>query len=67
MRFLDILTKKQFMSGQEQVVLWHKVGVIKITDNGKWFLQLFHQPDTDFYVSEREAKKEDLPEIQIEQ
>ena len=67
MRFFDVLTKKEFNNGNEQVRLWHKVGVIKITESNKWYLQLFHQPDTDFYVVEHEGKKEALPTIHIDE
>ncbi|MBX7226405.1 MAG: hypothetical protein K1X55_10265 [Chitinophagales bacterium] len=66
MRFLNVFTKQQFNNGQELVTLWHKIGVIKQTKNGGTFLQLFHQPNTDFYVFE-EKEKEDLPEIQVEE
>jgi len=65
MRLFDVLTKKEFNNGKEQVKLWHKVGVIKITDTNRWYLQMFHQPDTDFYVFEHEGKIEELPDIQI--
>jgi hypothetical protein len=65
MKLFDVLTKKEFNNGKELVRLWHKVGVIKIADNGRWFLQMFHQPDTDFFVFEREGKGEELPDIQI--
>jgi hypothetical protein len=65
MRFYDVLTKKEFNNGKELVRLWHKVGVIKVANNGRWFLQMFHQPETDFFVFEHEAKDGDLPDIQI--
>ena len=64
MRFFNVFTKKEFNNGKEDVRIWHKVGVIKITDSNRWYLQMFHQPDTDFYVFEHEGKEE-LPDIQI--
>jgi hypothetical protein len=31
-------------------MIYHKVGVVKVTENGGWFLQLYHQPDTDYMI-----------------
>ena len=30
--------------------IYHKIGVVKITNNGGWFLQLYHAPDTNFMI-----------------
>lgn len=60
MKLLNVLTKKQFDNNGATTTLWHKVGVIKITAKGGWFLQLFQQPDTDFYVFEEKDKTEDI-------
>ena len=66
MRLFNVLTKKTIPTKGEPIVLWHKVGLIKQTVSGHWYLQLFHQPDTDFFVYEQEEEKEnELPEIQI--
>ena len=64
MRFLNVFTKKEFLNDGQTIILWHKVGLIKQTKNGGWFLQMFHQPDTDFYVFE-EKEKEAVPDIQV--
>jgi len=67
MKYLNVLTKQQFHNGSETVTLWHKIGIIKITKNGGMFLQLFQQPNTDFYVFEDKEDLKELPEIQLEQ
>lgn len=67
MKFFNVLTKQQFNNGEELVVLWHKVGIIKMTKNGAMFLQMFHQPQTDYYIFEPKEKESDaLPDIQLE-
>ena len=65
MRFFNVLTKKEFPNNGETTTLWHKVGVIKVTKNGGWYLQMFHQPETDFYIFEDKEKEEQLPDIQV--
>ena len=64
MRFLNVFTKKEFTNDGQTTTLWHKVGIIKQTKNGGTFLQLFQQPETDFYVFE-DKEKEAIPDIQI--
>ena len=65
MKFYNVLTKKEFKNGSEVTTLWHKVGIIKVTKNGGWYLQMFHQPETDFYIFEDVEKSEKLPDIQV--
>ena len=59
MRYYNVLTKKQFDNNGTNTTLWHKVGIIKVTANGGWFLQLFHQPETDFYIFEEKQKEQE--------
>ena len=66
MRVFNVLTKKVIPTKGAPTTLWHKVGLIKQTDSGHWYLQLFHQPDTDFFVYEQ-LPDEELPSIQIEE
>jgi hypothetical protein len=67
MRFFNVLTKKVIPTKGEPTTLWHKVGLIKVTNGGYWYLQLFQQPDTEFFVYEQlpETTSEPLPEIQL--
>jgi len=46
----DILTKKEFEVNGETQKLWFKAGNIKTLPNGRMFMTLFHQPNTDFYI-----------------
>lgn len=61
-----MLTKKVIPTDGEPIVLWHKVGIIKQTNSGHWYLQLFQQPDTDFFVYEQLENEHALPDIQVE-
>jgi len=40
---------------------FQKVGVVKVTDNGGWFLQLYQQPETTFRIFPN--TEEELPTI----
>jgi len=64
MRLFNVLTKKVITKDDQPLTLWHRVGLIKTTNSGNWFLQLFHQPDTDFYVVEPEHE-ERLTAVQL--
>ncbi len=67
MRLFNVLTKKIIPAKGEPITLWHKVGLIKQTQSGNWYLQMFHQPETDFYVYEQLPDDKELPEIQVEE
>lgn len=66
MKLFNVLTKKVIPTKGEPIVLWHKVGIIKQTMSGHWYLQMFHQPDTDFFVYEQAGEDKELPDIQME-
>lgn len=59
--FQNVFAKKNIVANGEEISLWNKVGVIKITSNGGKFLQMYHQPETDFYVFDNEQEEEALP------
>lgn len=53
MQLFNVVTKKEFVTKEgEHKVLWHKVGIIKLTEQGKMYLQLFTFPNVNFYVME---------------
>jgi hypothetical protein len=54
MQLYNICTKKDYEKNGENKSKWYKVGIMKITDNGKKYIKLFHQPNTEFYVFDRE-------------
>ena len=54
MQLFNICTKKDYEKNGENKTKWYKVGVMKIADSGKKYIKLFHQPQTEFFVFERE-------------
>ncbi|MEX0968398.1 MAG: hypothetical protein WD077_14275 [Bacteroidia bacterium] len=60
----NVFSKREFIAGGEQKRLWHRVGIIKLSQSGRMFLQLFHQPDVDYHCIEPEEKQ--VPTIQLE-
>ncbi len=59
--FWDVCTKKSVEIDGENKDIWLKAGVIKVTPYGKKYLQLYQQPDTDFFIFE--PREEELSEI----
>ena len=56
MQLLNICTKKDFEKDGEKKVAWYKVGILKIADSGKQYIKLFQQPDTEFFVFEKDER-----------
>ena len=54
MRLFDICTRKFYEKDGEAKVKWDRAGIMKETDKGTRFIRLFHQPETDFLVFEKE-------------
>lgn len=50
MLYENICTKKTYEKNGETKTIWLKVGTLKITDDGKKFIELNHQPNETFYV-----------------
>ncbi len=66
MIYKDITTKKTYKNKQgEEKASWNKVGILKVTDDGKEYLELFMFPDTPFYVFEK--KEENKPQVEEKQ
>jgi hypothetical protein len=49
-KFYNVVTRKTINKESDNKHIYHKVGVVKITENGGWFLQLYQQPNTDFMI-----------------
>ena len=49
-KFYNVVTRKTINKNDNDKHIYHKVGVVKVTDNGGWFLQLYHQPNTDYLI-----------------
>ena len=52
MQLFHICTKKEFEANGEKKIKWYRAGTLKVTDAGKQYVHMFHQPTTDFYVFE---------------
>ena len=60
MRYFDVCTKKTYKKGEEEKVIWLKAGTMRLTDDGKTFLELNMFPTTSFYVFEQKKKEEEF-------
>jgi hypothetical protein len=61
MQVFNVLTKKVInRPNADPITLWHRVGLIKTTSGGNQYLQMFHQPDTDFYIVEHEQGDKEI-------
>jgi len=49
-KFYNVVTRKTIGNSANDKKIYHKVGAVKVTENGGWFLQMYHQPDTDFMI-----------------
>ena len=68
MQVFNVLTKKVIKREEaEPIILWHRVGLIKTTPSGNSYLQMFHQPDTDFYIVEHKSGEKEMPATQIQE
>jgi len=64
-QFYNVVTRKVILEGKKEKILHHnRVGTIKVTSNGGWFLQLYHLPETEFQIFSSHTSE--LPIIQIE-
>ncbi|MFD2916858.1 hypothetical protein [Psychroserpens luteus] len=62
--FYNVCTRKEIKSPVGEKMIYHKVGVVKVTNNGGWFLQMYHQPETSFFIFPNQ--NEELPVINYE-
>ena len=64
MQLFNVCARKIYDKNGEKKVKWYKVGLLKISDTGKRYLQMFHLPQTEYFLFENEEK---TPEIKIEE
>jgi hypothetical protein len=62
MKLFHICTKKDYEKDGEKKTKWYRVGFLKEADSGRKYIKLFHQPQTEFYVFEREDKDQEAVE-----
>jgi len=41
-KFYNVVSKKTVPNGDGKKPIYHKVGIIKVTANGGWYLNLYH-------------------------
>lgn len=63
-QLFNVCSRKIYEKDGERKLKWYKVGLLKITDNGKKYLQLYHQPQTEYFVFDHDVN---TPEIKTEQ
>ena len=61
MQLFNICAKEHYEKDGEKKTKWYKVGVMKVADSGKRFIKFFHQPNTEFFVFDRD---ENLPIVE---
>jgi len=64
MQLFDICSKRVYEKDGEKKVKWYRMGIMKITEKGNTYIRLFHQPDVDLFVFEKEVV---LPVIQTDE
>jgi len=63
-KFYNVVSKKTINIGNQQKPIYHKVGVLKVTANGGWFLALYHT-DMEFQIFPNH--EDNLPVINFEE
>ena len=54
MQLFNICTKKEYEKDGEKKIQWFKIGILKIADSGRKYIKLFHQPQTEFFVFDKD-------------
>jgi hypothetical protein len=58
MLIYDICSYRDYEKNGERKIKWYRIGFLKVTENGKRYIRLFQQPETDFFVFDRSEKPE---------
>ena len=59
MKNFNVCTKRAYEINGEKRVKWYRVGILQTSNQGFQYLRLFQQPNTDFYIFEKNNK--DVP------
>ncbi len=57
MKIFNICTQRVYGKDGEKKVSWYRVGFLKVTENGNQYIRLFQQPETTFFVFERDDEQ----------
>ena len=55
MQLLNVCSRKIYDKNGEKKIKWYKVGLLKITDTGKKYLQMFHSPEREYYLFDHDT------------
>ena len=59
MTFMDICSKRTYIDkNKAEKTTWLKCGTMRITEEGKTFIELNHLPNTVFYVFKQKERTE---------
>lgn len=58
MKRFNVCTKTQYELNGEEKVYWNRCGSLRMTDEGKLYMQLFQTPDVVYYLFEDKAQEE---------
>ncbi len=57
MRYLNVFTKKEFTTTEGKTKRsWNQVGVVRISEKGRMYLQMHHLPNIEFYLFEPQTE-----------
>ncbi|HKR03963.1 MAG TPA: hypothetical protein VJY62_04940, partial [Bacteroidia bacterium] len=62
-KLFHICTKKEFEKDGEKKAIWYRAGFLKEADSGRKYIKFFHQPETEFFVFEREENNQETLEV----
>ena len=65
MQLYDVCTRRVYEKDGEKKVKWYKAGILKESDNGKRYIRLFHSPQTEFFIFNKDPVPLE-PVIQID-
>lgn len=54
MKIFDVCTRRNYEKDGEKKGTWYKVGILKETDAGRKYIRLFHQPQTEFFIFDKD-------------
>ena len=62
MKFLNVCTKKTYEQGGETKTKWLQAGTLRVTDDGKMFIELNILPNTTLFVFEPKPRDNEKQE-----
>ena len=65
MQLLNVCTRITYDKNGDQKVKWFKAGTMKITDGGRKYMRLFHQPQIEFFIFDADPSQV-LPVIDLD-